>query len=128
MLGKLMVGGLAAAVLALMLIFSMLLDARQANGALISDIDRVATANARQLTAIEFLKLQSQKLVAQVTQRELRAWQAAEALTATELAREGDLVKFQASLAKIREKLSAAEIVCADDLVPAAFIDSLHDH
>ena len=128
MLSKIMAGGLAAAVLALMLVFSLLLDARQANGALISDIDRVATANARQLDAIEFLKLQSQKLVAQVKKRELRAWQAAEALTATELAREGDLVQFQVSLTKIREKLSAAEIVCADDLVPAAFIDSLHDN
>ena len=122
-----MAGGLAAAVLALLLVSDMLLDAKEANGTLVANIDRVASANARQVSALEFLKRENLKLIAQVEQREIRAHQATEALYATELAREVELNQFQDRLATIREKLSDAEIVCADDLVPAAFIDSLLD-
>ncbi len=127
MLSKIMAGGLVAAALALFVVFNLLLDAKEANGTLVANIDRVASANARQVTAIEFLKRKNLELIAQVKQREKRAFEASEALMATELARERELNQFQDRLATIREKLTDAEIVCADALVPAALIDSLHD-
>ena len=127
MFSKVMAGGLAVAAIALLLVFNLLLDAKEANGTLLSDIDRVAATNARQVGALEFLKRQNLDLIAQVKQREKRAYEATEALYATEVAREAELDQFQLRLDKIREELSDAEIVCADTFVPAAFIDSLHD-
>lgn len=127
MLGKVMAGGLAAAVLALLLVSNLLLDAREANGKLVSDIDRVAAANQRQVTVIDFLKLQTDNLIAQVKKEKISAYRANEALLASELDREQAETDFQGRLAAAREELSDEERLCAGELVPRGLVDSLHD-
>ena len=126
MLSKIMVGGLAAAVVALGIVFLMLLDAREANGALVSDISRVEAANKRQVVAMRFLKLQTDKLLDQVEKERNSVYTANAALLASELNLEQAETYFQGRLQAAREELSDEERVCAGELVPAVLLDSLY--
>ena len=64
MVSKVLLGGLAAAVMALGIVFWLLMDAKEANGELVAGMDRVAAANLQQGVVIDFLQKNTAELIA----------------------------------------------------------------
>lgn len=125
MFSKFMAGGLAAALAALGIVFWLLMGAKEANGKLASDIDRVAAANQAQKTVIGALKDNQVELIAQVERERKAALAASEAQLTAEQDREQAEIEFQARLAAAVSGLTPDEKECADEMVPAALINSL---
>ena len=127
MVSKALFGGLAAAVVALGIVFWLLLGAKEANGKLAADIDRVAAANAKQRVIVDLLKLNALELIDQIEKERNNTLKANEALLTSEQDRERDESDFQDKLAKARAELTHEELVCANELVPAVLVDSLRN-
>ena len=127
MLSKIMAGGLVAALAALAIVFGMLLAAKTANGKLAADVDRVAAANARQQQVIGVLRDQRIEMINQIERERDNALRANEALLLSEQDREQAERDFQVKLTAAKAELTHDELVCANELVPAALIFSLRN-
>ncbi len=127
MLSKIMAGGLVAALAALAIVFGLLLAAKTANGKLAADVDRVAAANSRQQQVITVLQEKSADLIARVERERDNVLKANEALLTSEQDREQAERDFQVKLAAAKVELTHEELVCANEPVPAALIDSLRN-
>ena len=127
MVSKVLLGGLAAAVFALGIVFWLLMDAKEANGELVAGMDRVAAANLQQGVVIDFLQKNTAELIAQVEKERKNTLKANEALLTSEQDREQAETDFQDKLAKARAELTHEELVCANELVPAVLVNSLRD-
>jgi len=127
MVSKVLLGGLAAAVFALGIVFWLLMDAKEANGELVAGMDRVAAANLQQGVVIDFLQKNTAELIAQVEKERKNTLKANEALLTSEQDREQAETDFQTKLAKARAELTHEELVCANELVPAVLVNSLRD-
>ena len=127
MLSKIMAGGLVAALAALAIVFGLLMSAKTANGKLAADVDRVAAANSRQQQVITVLQDKSAALIAQVERERENALKANEALLTSEQDREQAERDFQVRLTAAKAELTHEELVCANEPVPAALIDSLRN-
>jgi len=126
MLSKIMMGGLAAALLALVIVFNLLLSAREANGTLQQGIEDAKGINERQALAMAAVQKNRDQLVVQINNERRRTRAATEALEASREGLVAAKVDFDQRIKLALEDITDEELVCASEFVPAGLIDSLY--
>ncbi len=127
MLTKIMMGVSAAAVIALLVVFKLLLSSNEARGALAAEVRNAGAVNDRQALVVDTLQKHSIQAAADLKAEKARSDAATEALIVSQ----GGLVtaktEFEDRLEIARLELDDAELVCAIEPVPASYIDSLRE-
>jgi len=117
----------AASVLALLFVFNMLLNAKEANGVLIQGIETAQGVNDRQKATLAEVQSNHDNLLVQIDQERVRTKEATDALEASEAGLDVAEANFNQRLKAAVAGMSDEDLECASEFVPAALIDSLHD-
>ena len=125
MLSKIMMGLTAAAGIALWIVFSMLLSAKEANGVLTQGIESARGVNERQALVAEELQKNHDRLLIQIEQERVKTKIATDALDVSEKGLVTAKVDFDQRMKDALEGMTDEELVCASEFVPAAIISSL---
>jgi len=127
MLTKILAGGMAITLVGLAIVFNMLLASREANGRLESDVRKAEGVNERQELVVDRLRLDAAEKEAAYVAEQLRAKIAVNALITSQAQLRIEQDDFSRRLAAARLELSDEEMVCSEQPIPAAFIDSLRE-
>ena len=127
MLSKVLMGLTAAAGIALWIVFSMLLSAKEANGVLTQGIETARGVNERQALVAAELQKNHDNLLIQIEQERVKTKIATDALDVSEKGLVTAKVDFDQRIKDALEGMTDEELVCASEFVPAGLIDSLWD-
>lgn len=124
-LSKILMGTTAAAGLALLIVFKMLLASNEARGALSAQVREAGHVNDRQALVVDALELNRQETLVALEAERLKAKAAVDALVASQEGLLSAKGEFEDRLEAARMELSDEELVCALQPVPDSYIDSL---
>jgi len=127
MMAKVMAGGIAFLLVALLVVFKLLLSSHEARGALRAEVFEAEGINNRQAAVVDRLEANTADLLVQIKQEHARAQAATDALVASQAGLETAKGDFEDRLATARAELTNEELVCAEQSVPDAYIDSLRE-
>jgi len=125
MLTKILMGLTAATAIALLLVFNLLLSAKEANGKLQGAISEAGNINSRQAMVVQTLEDNRLKLLAGIDAERVRAQVATDALIASQAGLETAKSVFEGRLAAARRELSNEDLVCAVQPIPDSYVFSL---
>lgn len=124
-LSKIMMGVTAGAIIALGVVFSMLLSAKEANGMLTQGIESARGVNARQALVQAELQKNHDNLLLQIAEQRRRAKAATDALVVSQKGLVTAKVDFDQRIKDVLEGMTDEELVCASEFVPKPLIDGL---
>ena len=125
MIQKILAGGLAVTLLALIVVFNLLLSSKEANGQLTADLETAAEINEAQVTQIGILERNNELLQEQYALEQARAAAFTDAVVAGQQELERSKRDHAIQLAGIRDQLTPEERVCADERVPGAYFGGM---
>ena len=125
MLTKILMGLTAATAIALLIVFNLLLSAKEANGMLQGAISEAGDINARQAMVVQTLESRRLELLASIDAERARAQVATDALIASQVGLETAKSDFEDRLAAARRELSNEDLVCATQPIPDSYVLSL---
>lgn len=128
MLSKPLIGVAAALAVGLAIVFWLLLQAKEANGALTADLDEAVRANASQTEKIGRLEKEKREAAERFLREQARANAFMVQITEGERELEQQKRDFRKQIADVRKQLTVEELECADEPIPVAYFDGLRDN
>lgn len=125
MIQKVLIGGLAAALLGLLIVSKLLLAAQEAKGALEAEIENAGQVNDRQKLVIEAIQAEHTAALEAAEKERQRARKAEETIRVIDANAELEREEFFTRLQAARSELTDAERNCARQPIPAAYIASM---
>jgi len=127
MISKILLGGLAASMVALGIVGWLLLSAKEANGILQQGIDMAAGVNARQAATLVEVQANHDNVMDQLKEQRIKTEAATKLLALSQEGLVSAKVDFDQRIKVALEGITDEELECASEFVPAGLIDSLHD-
>lgn len=121
MIEKILAGSLAVVVLAAIVLFNLLMSAKEANGQLTADLETAVEFNTAQTEKIAQQEENMRQLQEDYAAEQARAAAFTEAVVAGQVELERQKRDHAIELAGVRDSLTPEERACADERVPDAY-------